>query len=368
LPRLGPDLDDEDGDNEVHSPSSYLNSNQDENEGDTANANHEDDANEEYEGNDEQALVDTLLASQVRRGHSPNKLPSGHFVITVVNEVGDPMQPPVLVNAWKTSVGKHVRENAPLTYRFWKGKTHEEKYIIPDSMKQNLWDTLMAKFELPRDCNTGLVRNKTLTNLGWSFINIKSRMWSQYGQKDKMPDWDKYPLLKSYWSGFKKYKQSEEATKMSQENKVNSKKKVLHHTTGSCGYAGKEETWQEQEEKTIQLGATPTTANWTERSKRFILGHGAVLTTKGKLEFKTDKVKEMAEMIEKAHTESEEGTFVPSRDMDELNYALQSKEHPRRTRGYGNRPWKHALKSMADSYGKKRKLDELFEEKIQEKV
>jgi hypothetical protein len=45
---------------------------------------------------------------------------------------------------------------------------------------------------------------------------------------------------------------------------------------------------------------------------------------------------------------------VPSRDMDELNYALQSKEHPRRTRGYGNRPWKHALKSMADSYGKKR--------------
>jgi hypothetical protein len=68
------------------------------------------------------------------------------------------------------------------------------------------------------------------------------------------------------------------------------------------------------------------------------LGHGVVLTTEGELEFKTDKVKEVAEMIEKAHTELEEGTFVPSRDMDELNYALQSKEHPGRTRGYGNRP------------------------------
>jgi hypothetical protein len=29
---------------------------------------------------------------------------------------------------------------------------------------------------------------------------------------------------------------------------------------------------------------------------------------------------------------------VPSRDMDGLNYALQSKEHPRCTRGYGTRP------------------------------
>jgi hypothetical protein len=59
---------------------------------------------------------------------------------------------------------------------------------------------------------------------------------------------------------------------------------------------------------------------------------------------------------------------VPCRDMDELNYALQSKEHPRRTRGYENRPWKHALKLTVDSYGKKRKYDELFEDKIEEKV
>jgi hypothetical protein len=52
------------------------------------------------------------------------------------------------------------------------------------------------------------------------------------------------------------------------------------------------------------------------------LGHGAVLTAKGRLEFKTNKVKEVAEMIEKAHAGSEEGTFMPSRDMDELNYVL----------------------------------------------
>jgi hypothetical protein len=98
------------------------------------------------------------------------------------------------------------------------------------------------------------------------------------------------------------------------------------------------------------------------------LGHGVVLTAEGRLEFKIDKVKGVVEMIEKAHAESEEGTFLPSRHMDELNYALQSKEHPGCTCGYGNRPWKHALKSTGDSYGKKRKHDELSEDKIQEKV
>jgi hypothetical protein len=174
--------------------------------------------------------------------------------------------------------------------------------------------------------------------------------------------------LKSYWNGFKKYKQSEEATKISQENNMNAKKKVIHHTTSSRGYARKEETWQEQEEKAIQSSVTPVTANWTEQSKRFILGHGVVLTAEDKLESKTDKVKQVAEMIDKAHVESEEGAFMPSRDMDELNYVLQSKEHPGHTRGYGNRPWKHALKSTDDSYGRKRKHDDLFEEKIQEKV
>jgi hypothetical protein len=86
------------------------------------------------------------------------------------------------------------------------------------------------------------------------------------------------------------------------------------------------------------------------------------------LEFKTYKVKQVAKMIDKAHDELEEGIFVPSWDMDELNYVLQSKEHPGCTRGYGNRTWKRALKTTTDSYRKKRKHDELFKHKIQEKV
>jgi hypothetical protein len=90
LPIVGPDREDKDGDNESHSPSVDLNLNQDENEEDAINAEHEGNENEEDERNAEQALVGSFSASQVRRGRGPNKLPSGHFVITEVNEVGDP--------------------------------------------------------------------------------------------------------------------------------------------------------------------------------------------------------------------------------------------------------------------------------------
>jgi hypothetical protein len=58
--------------------------------------------------------------------------------------------------------------------------------------------------------------------------------------------------------------QKVQAIKISQENKMNAKKKVIHHTTGSRGCTGKEETWQEQEEKAIQSGATPVIAKWTK--------------------------------------------------------------------------------------------------------
>jgi hypothetical protein len=48
---IGPNHEDEDGDNGSHSPTDYLNLNQDENEEDARNAEYAADENEEDEGN-----------------------------------------------------------------------------------------------------------------------------------------------------------------------------------------------------------------------------------------------------------------------------------------------------------------------------
>jgi hypothetical protein len=130
-------------------------------------------------------------------------------------------------------------------------------------------------------------------------------------------------------------------------------KNVIPHIKGSCGYAGNGEEFQDKEEKVIQVDVTPVISKWSECSKRFVLAHGVTLMPKGKLTLKSEKVNEVAERIDKAHIESEEGTFKPTMDIDELNYALQSKEHHGCTCGYGNIPWKHALKSTTNSYRKK---------------
>ena len=47
---------------------------------------------------------------------------------------------------------------------------------------------------------------------------------------------------------------------------------------------------------------------------------------------------------------SASGAFVPNREKDELTYALQTPEHPRRTRGKGLISWRHGFPEDAATY------------------
>ena len=134
-----------------------------------------------------------------------------------------------------------------------------------------------------------------------------------------MPDFNKYPTLKPFWKGFIAYKDSEEAKHISEANKMNAKKNLYPHRMGSCGYVGKKDDFQKMEEKVTLTGNTLVTATWTERSKRYIYGHGVSLTPKGDLTFVSDEMRELAERVEKAHIDDK---FKASRDQDVLSYAL----------------------------------------------
>ncbi|GJN19733.1 hypothetical protein PR202_gb07039 [Eleusine coracana subsp. coracana] len=354
----GPDVEvDEDGD----SPSTYLNLNQEDEE----NLESEDDDdvegpnqdNDDAEGQN-QDNDDTQTSFQVRRGRGPNKQPIGRHVIVEISDARDPLHPNVVASAWRTTCGTLVRDHVAITYRLWRGGQNlNKRYVVPDDIKRTMWNKLDAKFEFPKGCDMEKVRQRTMTQLGISFRNMKCRLYKKYHVQGKTPDFNQYPTLKPFWKAFVEYKDSEEARKISEANKANAKKNLYPHRTGSCGYAGKVATFQEMEEKVIRMGNTPMTAKYTERSKRYLYGHGVYLTEEGNLAFKSDEVKGLVESIDKAHDESSSGTFQPSRDNDELSYALKSKEHPGRTRGYGNIPWKHALQSNSDSYGKKRRKE-----------
>jgi hypothetical protein len=68
----------------------------------------------------------------------------------------------------QTSLGKVIGENADITYILWKSKK-ADKYVVPDHIKEDRWNILMAKFEFPKECDMELVKRKTLSNLALSF-------------------------------------------------------------------------------------------------------------------------------------------------------------------------------------------------------
>ena len=115
-----------DGDDEKHSPSDYLNLNQDGNEDDDNIAEGGDGPiayGDEAEGPsaDNDGAEDT--STQVRRVRGPGILPSGRYVITDINDVGDPIRPKASVTKWKRTCGILVGDHVPSLIDFGeKGK------------------------------------------------------------------------------------------------------------------------------------------------------------------------------------------------------------------------------------------------------
>jgi hypothetical protein len=72
-------------------------------------------------------------------------MPSWQYVITHIGDAREPTKPTASVNVWTTTLGKVIREKVAITYRLWKSK-NPDKYVVLDHIKEDLWNTLMAKF------------------------------------------------------------------------------------------------------------------------------------------------------------------------------------------------------------------------------
>ncbi|KAJ1288846.1 hypothetical protein BS78_02G119100 [Paspalum vaginatum] len=128
---------------------------------------------------------------------------------------------------------------------------------------------------------------------------------------------------------FISYKESEEAIALSAKNKASAQKKEYHHRLGPGGYKGRAEQSAILEAELERKGS---------------------LAEDGSLVYKDDKAKEVTEKLVEAVEKSARGEFIPDREKDKLTLVLQNPEHPGRTRGYGNMPWKHTFAADAETY------------------
>ena len=90
-----------------------------------------------------------------------------------------------------------------------------------------------------------------------AFATFKKKLYTNYIKKDKEPNWDDLPQVKSYWEEFKQYKLSEEAQGKSEQAKTNTTNKKYIHHLGAVGY-----------KKSVKNGRRWSRTLWIEASGR----------------------------------------------------------------------------------------------------
>nr|CAE02403.1 OSJNBa0024J22.7 [Oryza sativa Japonica Group]CAE05122.2 OSJNBa0023J03.17 [Oryza sativa Japonica Group] len=219
----------------------------------------------------------------------------GRHIITEVEEDGRPSSPAEAAKNYVRHSGWVVRDNVPVSTVYWRRTRArgDHESFVPDSEKEMLWTTMLETFTLPA---------------------------------------------------------GEQGQAMMERNKENAAKKKYHHHLGSGGYSVAMPKWEQMEASLIERGIEPATANWPERSKFWYYAHGGTLNpADGSLVF-GDQIREAARRLKDAVEASSQGTFRPDRDRDELTLALQTPEHPGRTRGKGVIPWKIGFKEDIHTY------------------
>nr|AAX95593.1 hypothetical protein [Oryza sativa Japonica Group]ABF97743.1 transposon protein, putative, CACTA, En/Spm sub-class [Oryza sativa Japonica Group] len=274
----------------------------------------------------------------------------GRHIITEVEEDGRPSAPAEAAKNYVRHSGWVVQDNVPVSTVYWRRTRArgDHESFVPDSEKEMLWTTMLETFTLPAGTEDK-VKRWTLKKMAEQFQSFKGDLYQKYILKGQTPNFDTFPKLRDHWDEFVAYKTGEQGQAMMERNKENAAKKYHHHL-GSGGYSVAMPKWEQMEASLIERGIEPATANWPERSKFWYYAHGGTLNpADGSLVF-GDQIREAARRLTDAVEASSQGTFRPDRDRDELTLALQTPEHPGRTRGKGVIPWKIGFKEDIHTY------------------
>jgi hypothetical protein len=90
------------------------------------------------------------------------------YRITEVSELGQPVAPKKFKDKFVSQCRAIVRDNVPIKYREWKGKS-SNPYVVPDSVKDQLWNYVLKHFALPKGVDPNLVKGWTLVKMATQF-------------------------------------------------------------------------------------------------------------------------------------------------------------------------------------------------------
>ena len=151
-------------------------------------------------------------------------------------------------------------------------------------------------------------------------------------------------------------------------NQKNAKQKQYHHHLGSSGYRTAIPKWQKLEQEILDRGIKPETLHWLERAMYWFFGNwGTVDLETGKVVY-GEKLQRVGQRIAYARGLVESGAWQPTREKDELTYALEIAEHVGRTRGYREVSWEHGLPKDRPTYRSRLRKKEEEGERMEEEA
>jgi hypothetical protein len=184
------------------------------------------------------------------------------YRITEVSELGQTVAPEKVKDKFLSQCRAIVRDNVPIKYREWKGKP-SNPYMVPDSVKDQLWNDVLKHFALPEGIDPNLVKGWTLVKMPTQFQNFKKKLTRYFIKNNRTPNWDEYPKIKDHWKSFVEYKKSETfAQKRAQAKNSASKKGEYNHCLGRGGYAVAIPKWRKMEQDLIAKGIISTVFHW----------------------------------------------------------------------------------------------------------
>ena len=277
----------------------------------------------------------------------------GHTIITELTDDGEPLNPPGIKTKVTNQLGYLVRENVPITYKFWKRNTRAdlEEDIVPNTEKELLWAQVKAHFSFPDNEMEAKAKKWAMRKMAIQFQSFKQKLNDQYVKTGRTPDFNKvYQNQKQFWEEFVAYKTSKVARDRSVQNAENASKKTTFHHLGPGGYAKAIPKWIKMEEDLRAKGIVPANHTWPLRARWFFYAHGGSLDPEDGSFRTSDSIRAAVERLEVAIKMVEEGTFRPNREKDELSFALGNPEHCGRTRGMGVVPWNRGFLADLDTY------------------
>jgi hypothetical protein len=122
------------------------------------------------------------MTKKSKRGRTQLIIGDVMYRITEVSELGQHVAPRKFKDKFVSQCEAIVRDNVPIKYREWKGKP-SNPYVVPDSVKDQLWNDVLKHFSLPEGVDAYLVKGWILVKMATQFQNFKKKLTRDFYQE-----------------------------------------------------------------------------------------------------------------------------------------------------------------------------------------